>query len=282
MCAKIRVLIILSLQAYALVIYMDILVKVLVCLLAGIGAGLGTGFAGMSAAAVIIPVLVGLLDIEPYTAVGVALASDVLASAVSAITYKKSKNTDIRNGMYLFISVIVATVVGSIVGRYIPDTFLGGASIIMALILGVKFLVKPIMVPKIAFASLKKSTFITYSILCGTAVGFICGCVGAGGGLAMLFVLTSVLGYDLKKAVGTSVFIMTFSALVGAVSHFAVGSLPDPVLLFLCVMFTLVFAMFASKIANKAAPRVLNRLVGIILLVIGIGIGIIQIFKYVI
>jgi small neutral amino acid transporter SnatA (MarC family) len=75
---------------------------------------------------------------------------------------------------------------------------------------------------------------------------------------------------------------MTFSALVGAGSHFAVGSLPDPMLLFLCVMFTLIFAMFASKIANKAAPRVLNRLVGIILLVIGVGIGIIQLFKYVI
>ena len=87
---------------------------------------------------------------------------------------KKSKNTDIKNGMYLFISVLVATIVGSIVGRYIPDTFLGSASIIMALILGVKFLVKPIMVPKIAFASLKRSTFITYSILCGTVAEAAC------------------------------------------------------------------------------------------------------------
>ena len=263
-----------------LVIDMEILVKVLVCLLAGIGAGLGTGFAGMSAAAVITPVLVGLLDVEPYTAVGVALASDVLASAVSAVTFRKSKNTDIKNGLPLFISVMVATIIGSIVGRYIPNSLIGNGSIIMAIILGIKFLVKPIMVPKIAFASPKRSTFIAFSVLCGTVVGFICGCVGAGGGLAMLFVLTSILGFDLKKAVGTSVFIMTFSALVGAGSHFAVGTLPDPVLLFLCMMFTLVFAMFASKIANKAAPRVLNRLVGIILLVIGVGIGIIQIFKY--
>ena len=125
---------ILSLQAFALVIDMDILVKVLVCLLAGIGAGLGTGFAGLSAAAVITPGLVGVLDVEPYTAVGVALASDVLASAVSAITYRKSKNTDIKNGMYLFVSVMVATVIGSIVGRYMPNSFLGIASIVMAIV----------------------------------------------------------------------------------------------------------------------------------------------------
>ncbi len=48
------------------------------------GAGLGTGFAGMSAAAVISPMLITFLGMDPYEAVGIALASDVLASAVSA------------------------------------------------------------------------------------------------------------------------------------------------------------------------------------------------------
>ena len=51
------------------------------------GAGLGTGFAGMSAAAVISPMLITFLGMDPYMAVGIALSSDVLASAVSAYTY---------------------------------------------------------------------------------------------------------------------------------------------------------------------------------------------------
>ena len=46
----------------------------IVCFVAGMGAGLGTGFAGMSAAAVITPMLVTFLHIEPYQAVGIALA----------------------------------------------------------------------------------------------------------------------------------------------------------------------------------------------------------------
>ena len=63
------------------------MIKILiVCLLAGLGAGLGTGFAGMSAAAVITPMLVTFLDIPAYEAVGIALASDVLASGISAYT----------------------------------------------------------------------------------------------------------------------------------------------------------------------------------------------------
>ena len=72
--------------------------KFAICFLAGIGAGLGTGFAGMSAAAVISPMLITFLGLPAYEAVGIALASDVLASAVSAYTYGKNKNLDIRNG----------------------------------------------------------------------------------------------------------------------------------------------------------------------------------------
>ena len=87
---------------------MDILIKILVCLLAGVGAGLGTGFAGMSASAVITPVLIVLLDVEPYTAVGIALASDVLASGVSVITYRKNKNTM----LYLAAAIFSAGLLG--------------------------------------------------------------------------------------------------------------------------------------------------------------------------
>ena len=77
------------------------LVKIIVCLFAGLGAGFGTGFAGMSAAAVISPTLITFLGVPAYQAIGIALASDVLASAVSAYTYGKHKNLDIRNGIVM-------------------------------------------------------------------------------------------------------------------------------------------------------------------------------------
>ena len=65
---------------------MELFITIIVTFFAGMGAGLGTGFAGMSAAAVITPMLTTFLGIDPYVAVGIALASDVLASAVSAYT----------------------------------------------------------------------------------------------------------------------------------------------------------------------------------------------------
>lgn len=97
------------------------LTKFIVCFIAGIGAGLGTGFAGMSAAAVISPMLITFLHIPAYEAVGIALSSDVLASAVSAYTYGKHKNLDIKNGIVMMISVLCFTLVGSYISSLVPS-----------------------------------------------------------------------------------------------------------------------------------------------------------------
>ena len=249
---------------------MQYLTKVIVCLFAGMGAGLGTGFAGMSAAAVITPLLVTFLGIEPYTAVGIALASDVLASAVSAYTYGKNKNLDIKNGMVMMIAVLIFTVVGSYVSSLLPSAAMGNFSVFMTLLLGIKFIVRPVMTTKEDMNKASKKERLIKSGICGVIVGFICGFVGAGGGMMMLLLLTSVMGFELKTAVGTSVFIMTFTALTGSVSHFIIGELPDLLTFVLCVSFTLIFARIAAVIANKASAKTLNRLTGVILVILGI------------
>ena len=243
----------------------EVLITAAVCFFAGMGAGLGTGFAGMSAAAVISPMLITFLGMEPYTAVGIALASDVLASAVSAYTYGKNRNLDIRNGLVMMAAVLLFTTVAS----KVPQQTMGGFSLFMTLMLGIKFIVKPVMTTKEAMENVPLKQRIFRSILCGAGIGFICGFVGAGGGMMMLLILTSVLGYELKTAVGTSVFIMAFTALTGSLSHFTIGGLPDLPVLILCVAFTLFWTLIAAKLANKASPKTLNRAVGAVLVVLG-------------
>lgn len=167
----------------------------MICFVAGIGAGLGTGFAGMSAAAVISPMLITFLGMEPYMAVGIALASDVLASAISAYTYGKNKNLDIRNGIVMMISVLCFTLVGSYISSFVPSTAMGGFSTFMTLLLGIKFIVRPVMTTKAKMEAVETKKRVIQSILCGSVVGFICGFIGAGGGMMMLLLLTSILGY---------------------------------------------------------------------------------------
>ncbi len=248
------------------------MLKFFICFIAGIGAGLGTGFAGMSAAAVISPMLITFLGLPAYEAVGIALASDVLASAISAYTYGKNKNLDIRNGLVMMVTVLIFTLVGSFAASRVPNTTMGSFSVFMTLILGIKFIVKPVMTTKESMQAVSGKKRIIQSVASGIVVGFICGFVGAGGGMMMLLLLTSLLGYELKTAVGTSVFIMAFTAFTGAVSHFAIGGMPDVWCLLFCVASTLLWARIAAKFANKASAATLNRATGAVLVVLGVAI----------
>ena len=234
------------------------------------GAGLGTGFAGMSAAAVISPMLITFLGMEPYMAVGIALSSDVLASAVSAYTYGKNKNLDVKNGLIMMVSVLAFTVVGSYVSSLVPSATMGNFSVFMTFLLGIKFIVRPVMTTKETMQGVSAQKRAIQSVISGICIGFICGFVGAGGGMMMLLILTSVLGYELKTAVGTSVFIMAFTAFTGAASHFVIGGKPDGLVFTLCVIFTLIWARIAAVFANKATPKTLNRVTGVVLVILGI------------
>lgn len=249
---------------------MELLIIIIVTFFAGMGAGLGTGFAGMSAAAVISPMLITFLDMDPFMAVGIALSSDVLASAVSAYTYGKNKNLDIKNGSIMMGTVLIFTMVGSYVSSLVSPETMGGFSVVMTFFLGVKFIVKPVMATKETMAGVSSCKRAVQSVVCGVVIGFICGFVGAGGGMMMLLILTSVLGYELKTAVGTSVFIMTFTAFTGAVSHFAIGGKPDWLVMGLCIFFTFLWARIAALFANKARPKTLNRITGLVLVILGL------------
>ena len=188
---------------------MSLLLTVFVTFFAGMGAGLGTGFAGLSAAAVISPMLITFLHMDPYMAVGIALSSDVLASAISAYTYHKNKNLDVKNGLIMMVSVLIFTAVGSYVASLVPSQTMGSFSVFMTFLLGIKFIVRP-------------------------------------------------------------VFIMSFTALTGAASHFMIGGMPDWPVFFLCVIFTLLWARIAAVFANKAKPATLNRATGVVLVILGI------------
>ena len=239
---------------------------VIVCFFAGAAAGIGTGFAGMSAAAVIAPILATFLGIPIYDAIGIGLVSDVLASSISAYTYKKSNNLNIKKSLVLMLTILVLTIIGSFIASFMPERSMNNTMQIAMIIIGLRFIIKPVTTPKEKFNNTSKRKLILQSILGGIFIGFICGFVGAGGGMMMLFVLTTFLGYPLHMAVGTSVFIMSFTALTGGISHIVIGGMPNINCLLLCIIFTLLWAQIASKIANKSKPIILNRIVGIILI----------------
>lgn len=88
---------------------------------------------------------------------------------------------------------------------------MSGTMQIAMIFIGLRFLLKPVKTTKEQMAAATPKERLIKSIVGGVLVGFICGFVGAGGGMMLLFVLTSFLGYEMHMAVGTSVFIMAFT-----------------------------------------------------------------------
>lgn len=244
---------------------MELMFVVFICFIASMGAGIGTGFAGMSAAGIISPMLLTFCGIQPYQAIGIGLISDVLASAVSAWTYKRNGKLDVKNSLVLLVTVLLMTIVGSFVADFLPDQAMGGMSQFGLLVIGIKFLIKPGREMAGTSEVMNSGKRLINSVIGGAFVGFICGFVGAGGGMMLLFVLTTFLGYEIHMAVGTSVFIMAFTALIGGVSHIVIGGFPDKLCLILCILFTLIWARIAAVIANKVSSKVLSRVAGIVM-----------------
>ena len=257
--------------------------EILICILAGLLAGVGTGFAGLSAAVFIAPMLISFLGVESYSAVGIALASDILASAVSAFTYAKHGNVDMKRGFPMLISVLFATIVGSIIAYKFVSIPFGEAFMSVWLIsgilfMGLRFLIRPGEDRMPHPRENGKIPEPVLALLCGLFVGFICGFQGTGGGLWMLFALNILLRFEYRKAVGTSVSIMTLTALIGAFGHFFIHEMPDLLMLSLCVVSTLIGAQGAALIANRISPKLLKRLTGALMVVAGIGMVLAKLF----
>ena len=225
--------------------------------------------------------LITFLGVDSFTAVGIALASDVLASAASALTYARNKNVDLKRGFVLLVTVILATIIGSITAYHFTSTRVGENIMGIWLISGILFMgFRFLFFPGNDTIHLKENSrkipdFIL-SILCGIVVGFVCGFQGTGGGLWMLFALNIVLKFDYKKAVGTSVSIMSLTALMGAVEHFAIDGVPEWHMLIICVAATLFAAQAAAMIANRISPKLLKRMTGALMVAAGIGMVIVK------
>ena len=253
----------------------------IVVIFAAMLAGIGTGLAGLSAATAMVPLLIVLCptfggEHGAFMATAVALASDVLGSAVTAGVYAKNKKIDLKHGWLLLTCIVSMCTIGSVAAYFTHQTVLGGFSLFLCVAIGIRFLVKPDSKEKEESPGTVKLTAkeIAVSLFFGLTIGFGTGFFGSGGGMMMLIVFTAMLGYDRKTAVGTSTFIMTFTALIASVSHIMM----EPSIILECWDYLLIsivtatfFSLVSARFANKVKPKVVGIATGWILLLLGIA-----------
>ena len=248
-------------------------------IVAALGAGTGTGLAGLSAATVMVPILIVLCpsfagETGAYQATAIALASDILGSAVTTYTYAKHKNIDLKRGWIMLVCILTMCTVGSYVAFIVGNVVLGSFTLFLTFFIGIRFLVKPDTSKKNTAGKGEKLDWkgVVISLFFGLTIGFGTGFVGTGGGMMMLVVFTAFLGMELKTAVGTSTFIMTFTALIASVSHILI----HPAILLekwdamlLCIAVATAASLFSARFANRVNNRTVGLATGAVLTVLG-------------
>lgn len=247
--------------------------------LASVGAGIGTGLAGLSAATIMVPMLIVLCpsfsgETGVYQATAIALASDILGSAVTTITYIRHQNIDLRRGLIMIICVLGMCAVGSYAAFRVGNAVLGGFTLFLTFCIGIRFLIRPDASRKHPVARGEKLSGwgVVFSLFWGLSIGFGTGFVGTGGGMMMLIVFTAFLGMELKTAVGTSTFIMTFTALIASVSHILIH--PAIVMekwdvLLICMTAATVSSLVSAQFANRVGSRTVGLVTGVTLTMLG-------------
>lgn len=248
-------------------------------IIASLGAGIGTGLAGLSAATVMVPMLIVLCpsfsgETGAYQATAIALASDILGSAVTTWTYARHKNIDLKRGWLIMTCILVLCIAGSWVAFLVGNVVLGSFTLFLTFCIGIRFLVKP---DTSRAKQIEKGTKLGWkgvvlSLVCGIPIGFGTGFVGTGGGMMMLIVFTVFFGMELKTAVGTSTFIMTFTALIASVSHILIH--PAIVLdkwdvMLVCIAVATVASLVSARFANRVKNRTVGLVTGAVLTVLG-------------
>lgn len=185
------------------------------------------------------------------------------------------KKIDLKHGWLLFVCIVTMCTIGSVAAYYTHQTVLGGFSLFLCVAIGIRFLVKPDSKDRETSSETVKLSMkeIAVSLFFGLTIGFGTGFFGSGGGMMMLIVFTAMLGYDRKTAVGTSAFIMTFTAFIASVSHI----LMEPTIILECWDYLLIsivtatfFSVISARFANKVNAKAVGLTTGVILLVLGL------------
>ena len=247
--------------------------------IAAAGAGIGTGLAGLSAATVMVPILIVLCpsfqgENGVYQATTIALASDILGSAVTTSVYIRHRNIDLKRGWIMFVCIVSLCIVGSYAAYLAGNVVLGNFSLFLTFFIGIRFLVKPNTqrADTAAHGAGLGLREVLISLFFGLTIGFGTGFVGTGGGMMMLVVFTAFLRMDLKTAVGTSTFIMTCTALIASISHIIIE--PAVVLerwnvMLLCIIVATASSLISAQFANRVSNRTVGLATGAVLTVLG-------------
>jgi uncharacterized membrane protein YfcA len=241
--------------------------EIFLVLLVGCFSGMITGLTGASGVMVVVPLITILFKFPIHEAIGTSLVVDVLTSLMISVTYFKNDNIALKSAGWVAISSVAMAQIGARFSDKIPERGLDSGFSFVLIVLALIIWRTGIKRDKMPVAPFDLSDYrspvwrLVLSVLLAGGSGFMTGFIGAGGGTNILLILLFVNRFPMHKALGTSILIMSFTALSGVIGHASLGNvnlLTGIALAFSAILTGIYCARFASKISEKSLSRVMS------------------------
>ena len=246
--------------------------------------GVLAAMVGVGGGIFIVPLLTLIYDFKTPEAVGTSLAMIIFTSIFSTVSYSRQKRIDYKVGLILSIVTIPGAIVGALTANIINKDQLGLIFGVFLVFVALRMLItynwgkpKSKKTDKLWHRKIIDSAgavFEYYSDLKkgfppSFFGGFFSGLLGIGGGVVMVPIMHFLMDFPMHLAVATSMFIMIFTSLAGASTHFTLGNVHLEYMILLCI--GIIFGtQVGAYVSKRTSGKNLRRIFGIIVILVSI------------
>jgi hypothetical protein len=242
-------------------------VRTVVAALIGLASGIASGAFGIGGALLSTPGIRWALDVEPLIAVGTTLPVIIPTAITGVIAYIRTKFVDTRAAVITAAAGGVFAIFGALATKVVPGEALLVATAVLIFVLSIR------MYPRDAHMKppiLEPTVPVLLAI--GAVSGFVAGLLGVGGGVILVPVLTGLLRFPIKMALGTSLAVVAAQAIPGSVTHALIGNVDWTIAGGLAIG-TIPGARIGSRLAVATEDRKLRAIVAVAMGILAIVFG---------
>jgi uncharacterized protein len=225
-------------------------------LLVLLGLLLGTvmGLLGGGGAILAVPLLLHVVGVGLGEAASTSLLVVLVGSCAGLLAHRGSGRVQVRTGLRFAFLGVAGAAAGSVLAAQLPDPPLVGAFAVLLAIAGVAMLRGGLPVTRGVTTPAGRWRVLGLA----TALGFVTGLLGVGGGFLVVPVLVLALGLPVHAATATGLLVLAVTSVVALVARLGVGLAIDPVVAGWLVGGTVVGAIVGARLSGRVPATALR------------------------
>ncbi|WP_225836839.1 sulfite exporter TauE/SafE family protein [Streptomyces sp. NK08204] len=233
----------------------------ILALVAGAVIGLALGGLGGGGSVLAVPALIYLLGFTPAEATTASLIIVTLTSVTALTGHARDGNVAWRTGMLFAAAGILPAMIAGTAAAHLPQTLLTVAFALIAALAALRML-RPAVAERSGTAQPGKAG------AAGAGLGAVTGFLGVGGGFLAVPALVSVLSLPMRRAVGTSLLVITVNSLAALGARAGTGMRLDWAVIAPFTAAAILGAWDGKRLSKKIKGNTLQRLFAYVLLAV--------------